>query len=158
MVLPVVQARFEKAFEAVSATHLLVSGIHTLGLCIRPLLIAGVRSTLLEAEMTTTDADFPNWERLEAARAAVADAMMATLPGIDANDPPKTLACFRLYCGVLSSMGSFPGLGVKDRPLAACPLPLDTEEWAGEFLVCPGSPENIEFFVLFCVLFLRVAS
>lgn len=32
--------------------------------------------------------------------------MMATLPGIDANDPRKTLACFRLYCVVLSSVGT----------------------------------------------------
>ena len=35
---------------------------------------------------------------------AVASAMMATLPGIDANDPRKTLACFRFYCVVLSSV------------------------------------------------------
>ena len=31
---------------------------------------------------------------------------MATLPGIDANDPRKTLACFRFYSVVLSSVGS----------------------------------------------------
>ena len=37
---------------------------------------------------------------------AVAAAMMATLPGIDANDPSKTLACFRFYCMVLSSVGT----------------------------------------------------
>lgn len=36
----------------------------------------------------------------------VAGAMMATLPAIDANDPPKTLASFRLYCMVLSSVGT----------------------------------------------------
>ena len=41
----------------------------------------------------------------EAGAQAVAAAMMATLPGIDANDPRKTLACFRLYCVVLSSVG-----------------------------------------------------
>lgn len=31
---------------------------------------------------------------------------MATLPGIDANDPRKTLACFRFYSVVLSSVGT----------------------------------------------------
>ena len=36
----------------------------------------------------------------------VAGAMMATLPAIDANDPPKTLASFRFYCMVLSSVGT----------------------------------------------------
>lgn len=35
----------------------------------------------------------------------MAAAMMATLPGIDANDPPKTLACFRFYCMVISTVG-----------------------------------------------------
>ena len=43
-----------------------------------------------------------------AAAQAVASAMMATLPGIDANDPPKSLAVFRLYCSVLSSIGELP--------------------------------------------------
>lgn len=42
----------------------------------------------------------------EAGAQAVAGAMMATLPGIDANDPRKTLACFRLYSVVLSSVGT----------------------------------------------------
>ncbi len=42
----------------------------------------------------------------EAGAQAVAGAMMATLPGIDANDPRKTLACFRFYCVVLSSVGT----------------------------------------------------
>ena len=34
--------------------------------------------------------------------------MMAMLPGIDANDPPKSLAAFRFYCCVLSSVGQLP--------------------------------------------------
>ncbi len=42
----------------------------------------------------------------EAGAQAVAGAMMATLPGIDANDPRKTLACFRFYSVVLSSVGT----------------------------------------------------
>ena len=42
----------------------------------------------------------------EAGAQAVPGAMMATLPGIDANDPRKTLACFRLYSVVLSSVGT----------------------------------------------------
>ena len=33
------------------------------------------------------------------------NAMNATLPGIDANDEAKTLACFRFYCSALSCMG-----------------------------------------------------
>ena len=35
-------------------------------------------------------------------------ALMATLPGIDANDEPKSLAAFRFYCCVLGSVGQLP--------------------------------------------------
>ena len=37
---------------------------------------------------------------------AVAAAMNATLPGIDANDENKTRAVFRFYCMVLASTSS----------------------------------------------------
>lgn len=134
MVLPVVQTRFDKAFEAVTATHLLVTGIHTMGLCIRPLLLAGTRSIALQTA-EARDEDVTKIERFEAARGVVANAMMATLPGIDANDPAKTLACFRLYCGILSSVGGFAGLGQESHDFPSCPLPLYTEEWVDEFLV-----------------------
>ena len=40
-----------------------------------------------------------------AAANALAAAMMAVLPGIDANDEQKTLAAFRFFCIVLSSVG-----------------------------------------------------
>lgn len=43
----------------------------------------------------------------EAAAEAVAAAMNATLPGIDANDERKTRAVFRFYCMVLASTGMF---------------------------------------------------
>jgi hypothetical protein len=33
---------------------------------------------------------------------------MATLPGIDANDEPKSLAAFRFYCCALGSLGPLP--------------------------------------------------
>jgi hypothetical protein len=40
-----------------------------------------------------------------AAKEVLASALMASLPGIDANDPPKSLAAFRFYAVVLSSVG-----------------------------------------------------
>lgn len=40
----------------------------------------------------------------------LADAMMALLPGLDANDERKTCAVFRFYTIVLSSI---PGLKVR---------------------------------------------
>ena len=47
----------------------------------------------------------------KAAAEAIAAAMHATLPGIDANDERKTRAVFRLYCMVLVSVGP---LDVRD--------------------------------------------
>ena len=47
-------------------------------------------------------------EMQEAAAQLLVDAMSLTLPCIDANDEPKTLACFRFYCTILSSVGQLP--------------------------------------------------
>jgi len=82
----------------------------------------------------TTDTEMS--ETIEEMRAnaaqSVASALMATLPGIDANDPPKSLAVFRLYCCVLSCIGELPEtLGDSTTPGA---LPLYTEEWVFELL------------------------
>ena len=51
--------------------------------------------------------------RQAAAANALAAAMMAVLPGIDANDEQKTLAAFRFFCIVLSSVGE---LSVRGPP------------------------------------------
>lgn len=59
--------------------------------------------------------------------AAVASAMLATLPCIDANDPPKSLAAFRFYCSVLSCIGMLP-----EAPTEA--FPLNVEVWVEDLL------------------------
>ena len=55
-----------------------------------------------------------------AAAEAVAAAMHAVLPGIDANDERKTRAVFRFYCLVLSSIGELKVLfySLQDLPQA----------------------------------------
>ncbi|KAL0043408.1 hypothetical protein WJX79_003790 [Trebouxia sp. C0005] len=122
LVLPLVQTRFQVALESVSATHQLVSAIHTFAICVRPLLLTGFAPNPDSAESGPVDAA----EHKEAGAQAVAGAMMATLPGIDANDPRKTLACFRFYSVVLSSVGT-----LQSGPGS---LPLYTEEWVEELL------------------------
>jgi hypothetical protein len=44
----------------------------------------------------------------------VAEAMMAVLPGIDANDEAKTAAVFQFYTAVLSSIPHLVGLSDED--------------------------------------------
>mmetsp|Transcript_1445 Transcript_1445/g.4175 ORF Transcript_1445/g.4175 Transcript_1445/m.4175 type:complete len:1599 (-) Transcript_1445:123-4919(-) len=121
LVFPLVRDGFQKALESVTSTHLLVSAIHTLALCVRPLLSAPSSAVLNEDSSsgglpTTLD---------ESAKQLVAEGMMATLPGIDANDPSKTLACFRFYCNVFSNgpEGGQDGLVLPYM-----------EEWLDEFL------------------------
>lgn len=67
-VLPLVVDRFQAALTAVVATHQLPAAINTLAMCVRPMLLSG-------------------WGHPEeTAPQVVAEAMMAVLPGIDAND------------------------------------------------------------------------
>ena len=54
----------------------------------------------------------------------MAGAMEALLPAVDANDEAKTLACFRFFCVVLSSV---PSLEVDFLPsLIRSPTPCAT--------------------------------
>ena len=61
-----------------------------------------------------------------AAGQLLATAMTVSLPGIDANDPPKSLACFRLYTVALCSIGALNVITAASRcsrqtPAYVCP-------------------------------------
>lgn len=99
----------------VTATHQLESAVTTLALCTRPILLASPASGSPGADPMELD-EVPlgaaHVGQLASGRAAIADALMHTLPGIDANDPPKTLATLQLYASVLSSV-SFDSRAVQ---------------------------------------------
>eukprot|EP00959_Pyramimonas_sp_CCMP1952_P412844 8651209-Pyramimonas_sp.AAC.1 len=78
LVLPLVVSRLDEALETVTATHQLVAAMDALAACVRPLLLHP--GALGDVPMD----------------AMLAQALMATLPGIDANDPPKTLATLKV--------------------------------------------------------------
>ncbi len=61
----------------------------------------------------------------EAAAEAVAAAMNATLPGIDANDEGKTRAVFRFYCMVLATTSSLAVSGGHVNTPLQYPLKLE---------------------------------
>jgi len=144
VVLPFIHRHFVTALETVTAARQYGNAIQTLSLCIRPLLLAGLPSSNNNPDRRTTagntsttiatTTDIEMTETIEEMRAnaaqSVASALMATLPGIDANDPPKSLAVFRLYCCVLSCIGELPETPGDSTTSGA--LPLYTEEWVFE--------------------------
>lgn len=137
LVLPEVHRHFVTALATVTAARQYAGAIQTLSLCIRPLLLAGLppnsQRHIVGSEnnmyQTENQDSITHQGRLLASQHVV-DALMATLPCIDANDPPKTLATFRLYCAVLSSVGELP----EDPSASPHALPLYTDAWAEEFL------------------------
>ncbi|KAL6772361.1 hypothetical protein ACKKBG_A29920 [Auxenochlorella protothecoides x Auxenochlorella symbiontica] len=135
-VLPGVHAHFVAALETVTSTSVLASAIQTLSLCVRPLLVAGLvlppedgGGGVEVAVGMNGDGEVPGGA--DAARAtagaSLAAALMATVPGIDANDPPKSLAVFRFYAIVLSSLAQLPEVATPG-------FPLETEIWVEELL------------------------
>jgi hypothetical protein len=61
----------------------------------------------------------------------LAEAMMALLPGIDANDEGKTTAVFKFYISVLASVPAM-GEGEAQGEGAAFELPLYLDDWLDE--------------------------
>eukprot|EP00850_Spirogloea_muscicola_P020092 SM000207S06167 [mRNA] locus=s207:23213:37436:- [translate_table: standard] len=113
-VVPSVLTNFRQALETVTATHQLEAAVTTLGLCTRSLLIFSSTSQHISSgneEQTNAV--------VVASREALADAMYATIPGIDANDPPKTLATLRFFEAVFSNV-DLPTLSISPHP--ACVL------------------------------------
>lgn len=128
--LPLVVARFEAALEALTATHQLVAAIETLSACVRPLLCA-------PADLVDPFGEGPAESRLSAPPAALlAAALQAVIPGIDANDPPKTLATLRFFVSALSNLGVLADDDDDGVPPAAAglQLPIAWGEWADAVL------------------------
>ncbi|GAX74187.1 hypothetical protein CEUSTIGMA_g1636.t1 [Chlamydomonas eustigma] len=115
-VVPLVVSRFRSALETTTATHQLTASISSLAHCVRPMLLCGWKG--------------PNEE--ESTTQILAEAMMALLPGIDANDEGKTEAVLHLYTIILSSI---PTLDPShDSAAAGDKLPLYVEDWSEELL------------------------
>lgn len=79
-------------------THQLQTAVTSLALVSRAIILASAKeegtehSHMLDTESATTLKD------------TLVMAMFSTLMGLDANDPPKTLATMQFYCSVLSSV------------------------------------------------------
>ncbi|KAG2489806.1 hypothetical protein HYH03_011755 [Edaphochlamys debaryana] len=108
-VLPLALERFRTALATATATHQLAAATTTLALCVRPLLLAagaGAGAAGLGGEMGEGEEGDK-----ETAAQMVSEALMAALPGLDANDEPKTNAVLQLYVAVLSALPRLRGAG-----------------------------------------------
>ena len=125
--LPLVVARFGSALEEVTATHQLPNALTSLALCVRPLLAAPPAALGDLASQLGGQGE-------DAARALVAQALYGCLPGLDANDPPKTMAAVRFFAATLSTL---PGWLAEEGDADAqprAPLPVDWPSWTDELL------------------------
>ena len=96
IVLPEVQMHFVTALETVTSARQYGNAIQTLSLCVRPMLLCGMYGAYGRGGGDGREMD--DSEDLMAPHniyASINSAMAATLPGIDANEPPKSLAVFR---------------------------------------------------------------
>ena len=112
---PLVMRRFSRRWITRRSTHQLAAALSALTTCVRPMLSAPPEAF----------GEGPGPGEYLAA------ALDATLPGIDANDPAKTLGTIRLYVAVVSNLGTLadPGdEGANER------FPFAWSEWIDALL------------------------
>ncbi|CAM6088632.1 unnamed protein product [Calypogeia fissa] len=127
LVLPFITARFHTALNTITATHQLESAVTTLALAARPAFLACAKEGVFKKE---ENSDLSSSGYLEEFTETLVVAMFKTLLGMDANDPPKTLATMELFSSILSNVGIVGDLA-DGGSLA---LPIDWSQWLDEFL------------------------
>ncbi|XP_073279916.1 proteasome activator subunit 4-like isoform X2 [Primulina huaijiensis] len=121
LVLPFLVSRFHMALETMTATHQLKSAVTSIAFSGRALFL----SSLAPLDVNSTSVSGPD---------SYADLLMValsnTLLGMDANDPPKTLATMQLIGSLFSSMST-----LEDNMNGASLIPsIRFSEWLDEFL------------------------
>lgn len=132
LVLPLVISGFQTAMDTITATHQLESALNTLALAARSILLVAGREAaqqVPEKDVQMLDATEEIWA-IVGFKEVLVSAMFNTLPGMDANDPPKTLATLRFYFAVISSILVLGGSEEGGNVL----LPMDWSLWLDEFL------------------------
>ena len=125
-ILPLVMRRFAEAVDDGSvATHQLAAALGALAACWRPAMFFASKTDATDVTDATdatdamdassshddigdgfaSDAVLPSFADLPPPGTFLAAALTATIPGIDANDPSKTLGTIRLYAAAVSNAG-----------------------------------------------------
>lgn len=119
-ILPLVMSRFAQAVDHGTATHQLTSALSVLTYALRPMLSAP-RETFFSERFA--DAGVPDVGQF------LAFALETTLPGIDANDPSKTLGVIRLYVAVVSNLSVLADPGDPTNAPADEVFPFQWSDW-----------------------------
>ncbi|KAG2431096.1 hypothetical protein HXX76_009627 [Chlamydomonas incerta] len=137
-VLPLALERFRAAVATETATHQLVAATATLALCARPLLLAGYAQPPAAPHPTGGEGGGEGGGELaagederETAAQLLSEALMAVIPGLDANDEPKTGAVLQLYVAVMSALPRLRGAGEDDEDDAAAAAEEEAEHGFG---------------------------
>ncbi|GMH05877.1 hypothetical protein Nepgr_007717 [Nepenthes gracilis] len=120
LVLPFVASRFHMALETMTATHQLKTAVTSVAYSARSLFFTSLSSPTVNAN--------------DPAKAEAIDLLMISLSnallGMDANDPPKTLATMQLVGSIFSNMAALEDSTDELSPISAVCF----SEWLDEFL------------------------
>ncbi|KAG6577528.1 Proteasome activator subunit 4, partial [Cucurbita argyrosperma subsp. sororia] len=121
LVLPFVASRFHMALETMTATHQLKTAVMSVAFVGRPLFLTALSASAVQSVDLVADDEFVNLLMVSLSNA---------LLGMDANDPPKTLATMQLIGSLFSNLAS---LNDNLDELSIIPM-IRFSEWLDEFL------------------------
>lgn len=121
IMLPFVASRFFMALETMTATHQLKTAITSVAYSGRSLFFASLSVSMEKCDVASDADSFAN---------LLAIALSNSLVGMDANDPPKTLATMQLIGSIFSSMTTLEDNMDELSPLST----ICFSEWLDEFL------------------------
>ncbi|GMJ16016.1 proteasome activating protein 200 [Hibiscus trionum] len=116
LVLPFLASRFHMALETMTATHQLKTAVMSVAFAGRPLFFTSLSSSSVKLDLEGGDDTFI---------ALLMISLSNALLGMDANDPPKTLATMQLIGSIFSNMAMLDDN--MDEPM------IRFSEWLDEF-------------------------
>ena len=125
-IAPLIVECFQEALETDTAMHQLTIAITSLSRAARPILQAAEASARGDSDVVNSGSEGVDtlwWTNV------FKDALVITLPGIDANDPLKTTAVLELYASVLSNVRILD----DDRTEAIFRPSIGWQQWTEEF-------------------------
>ncbi|XP_061367392.1 proteasome activator subunit 4 isoform X1 [Gastrolobium bilobum] len=126
LVLPFVASRFHMALETMTATHQLKIAVMSVAFVGRSLFYTSVSASNMKPSMKPDDLGGGDETFIDLVGVSLSNALL----GMDANDPPKTLATMQLIGSIFSNLAL---LDDKIDDLSLMPM-IRFSEWLDEFL------------------------